>query len=80
MCGSFRLTYTRRNLNDLAQSWEGKGDSHLLCEVPFGPFRQKVAVTFSRNQSPFPGITQAYLAKQQESHPLFVLKTYPKTS
>jgi hypothetical protein len=23
-----------------------KGDSHLLCEAPFGPFRQKVAVTF----------------------------------
>jgi hypothetical protein len=25
----------------------GKGDSHLLCEAPSGPFRQKVAVTFS---------------------------------
>jgi putative SOS response-associated peptidase YedK len=25
----------------------GKGDSHLLCEAPFGPFRQDVAVTFS---------------------------------
>jgi hypothetical protein len=24
-----------------------KGDSHLLCEAPEGPFRQKVAVTFS---------------------------------
>jgi hypothetical protein len=23
-----------------------KVDSHLLCEAPFGPFRQKVAVTF----------------------------------
>jgi hypothetical protein len=23
-----------------------KGDSHLLCKAPFGPFRQKVAVTF----------------------------------
>jgi hypothetical protein len=23
-----------------------KGDSHLLCEAPFGPFWQKVAVTF----------------------------------
>ena len=23
-----------------------KGDSHLLCEAPVGPFRQKVAVTF----------------------------------
>jgi len=23
-----------------------KGDSHLLCEAPEGPFRQKVAVTF----------------------------------
>jgi len=26
---------------------QGKGDSHLLCEAPGGPFRQKVAVTFS---------------------------------
>jgi galactokinase len=25
----------------------GKGDSHLLCEAPCGPSRQKVAVTFS---------------------------------
>jgi hypothetical protein len=25
----------------------GKGDRHLLCEAPFGPFRQKVPVTFS---------------------------------
>jgi hypothetical protein len=23
-----------------------KGDSHLLCAAPFGPLRQKVAVTF----------------------------------
>jgi hypothetical protein len=23
-----------------------KGDSHLLCEAPYGPYRQKVAVTF----------------------------------
>src|SRR3989339_1300409 len=29
-----------------APAW-GKGDSHLLCEAPGGPFRQKVAVTFS---------------------------------
>jgi hypothetical protein len=27
---------------------EEKGDSHLLCEAPEGPFRQKVAVTFFR--------------------------------
>ncbi len=26
-----------------------KGDSHLLCEAPEGPFRQKVAVTFFRH-------------------------------
>ena len=25
---------------------EGKGDRHLLCEAPEGPFRQKVPVTF----------------------------------
>jgi hypothetical protein len=25
----------------------GKGDRHLLCEAPEGPFRQKVPVTFS---------------------------------
>ncbi|HUT88451.1 MAG TPA: error-prone DNA polymerase [Thermoguttaceae bacterium] len=25
----------------------GKGDRHLLCEAPFGPFRQKVPVPFS---------------------------------
>ncbi len=25
-----------------------KGDSHLLCEAPYWPFRQKVAVTFLR--------------------------------
>jgi oxygen-independent coproporphyrinogen III oxidase len=25
----------------------GKGDRHLLCEAPGGPFRQKVPVTFS---------------------------------
>src|SRR5262249_4037406 len=25
----------------------GKGDSHLLCQAPEGPSRQKVAVTFS---------------------------------
>jgi hypothetical protein len=24
-----------------------KGDRHLLCKAPFGPFRQKVPVTFS---------------------------------
>ena len=30
-----------------------KGDSHLLCEAPFGPFRQKVAVTFFA--AAFPG-------------------------
>jgi outer membrane protein assembly factor BamB len=27
---------------------QGKGDRHLLCEAPDGPFRQKVPVTFSR--------------------------------
>ncbi|GEM_PF-1859812 len=31
-------------LNSLAGFLE-KGDSHLLCEAPEGPFRQKVAVT-----------------------------------
>jgi hypothetical protein len=25
----------------------GKGDRHLLCEAPEGPFRPKVPVTFS---------------------------------
>ncbi len=27
-----------------------KGDSHLLCKAPVGPFRQKVAVTFFRRR------------------------------
>jgi hypothetical protein len=31
----------------LRDSVKRKGDSHLLCGAPFGPFRQKVAVTFS---------------------------------
>jgi len=30
---------------------EGKGDGHLLCKAPEGPFRQKVTVTFSRNHA-----------------------------
>ena len=29
----------------------GKGDRHLLCEAPEGPFRQKVPVPFSRAPS-----------------------------
>jgi hypothetical protein len=33
----------------------GKGDSHLLCEAPEGPFRQKVAVTFSAGCERLPG-------------------------
>ena len=28
---------------------QGKGDRHLLCEAPEGPFRQKVPVAFSRS-------------------------------
>jgi ATP-binding cassette subfamily F protein uup len=30
----------------------GKGDRHLLCEAPGGPFRQKVPVPFSRAAGP----------------------------
>ena len=30
----------------------GKGDRHLLCEAPEGPFRQKVPVPFSRWKNP----------------------------
>jgi biotin synthase len=30
----------------------GKGDRHLLCEAPDGPFRQKVPVPFSRRLNP----------------------------
>jgi 4-diphosphocytidyl-2-C-methyl-D-erythritol kinase len=34
-------------------SWgAGKGDRHLLCEAPGGPFRQKVPVTFSLGEVP----------------------------
>jgi len=33
----------------------GKGDRHLLCEAPGGPFRQKVPVTFSGTRVVFPG-------------------------
>ena len=32
----------------------GKGDSHLLCEAPEGPCRQKVAVTFSAGRERLP--------------------------
>jgi phosphocarrier protein HPr len=32
----------------------GKGDRHLLCEAPEGPFRQKVPVPFSVSSSPAP--------------------------
>jgi len=32
---------------DLLAARPGKGDRHLLCEAPEGPFRQKVPVTFS---------------------------------
>jgi hypothetical protein len=31
---------------------DGKGDRHLLCEAPEGPFRQKVPVTFSADAAP----------------------------
>lgn len=31
----------------LSPRTSGKGDRHLLCEAPFGPFRQKVPVPFS---------------------------------
>jgi hypothetical protein len=36
-------------------SGKKKGDRHLLCGAPFGPFRQKVPVTFS------PGIMHGHL-------------------
>jgi hypothetical protein len=32
----------------------GKGDRHLLCEAPEGPFRQKVPVTFSAGRERLP--------------------------
>jgi len=32
----------------------GKGDSHLLCEAPEGPFRQKVTVPFSQPNNDLP--------------------------
>ncbi len=33
-----------------AREEDGKGDRHLLCEAPSGPFRQKVPVPFSRRE------------------------------
>ena len=39
----------------------GKGDRHLLCEAPFGPFRQKVPVPFS---SPVPVADACELMRQ----------------
>ena len=34
-----------------AENVGGKGDRHLLCEAPEGPFRQKVPVTFSAGRA-----------------------------
>jgi hypothetical protein len=39
--------------NGIAQSWEAKGDSHLLPERPFGCFAQKVTVTFCSESCKF---------------------------
>ena len=44
--GGVDLRQLRRFLG-LEKGGLGKGDRHLLCEAPFGPFRQKVPVTFS---------------------------------
>jgi len=43
----------------------GKGDRHLLCEAPSGPFRQKVPVPFSaRRGSPLRMVSLPRLEKQ----------------
>ncbi len=39
------------DVSSVPTSSPGKGDRHLLCEAPEGPFRQKVPVPFSRTSS-----------------------------
>jgi hypothetical protein len=41
---------------------KGKGDRHLLCEAPEGPFREKVPVTFSRAKASDSARREIYLA------------------
>jgi hypothetical protein len=47
---AFRRVFQRFSKDHPAEA--GKGDRHLLCEAPFGPFGQKVPVTFSGDDRP----------------------------